>query len=454
MCEKVDVCKNRLVYPKIENAEMILKEKCYKRVEEIYGKDLPDEIKNRLELELNSIIKNHFEFVYLHSIELVEKSHELGFSVGARGSVGNSFVAFLLGIIEFNPINYHLPFEIFAGKDYDKEPDIDLNFSREVQRKIHQFLIEKYGEKKAVYLGTVGTISDRTAERMIDDYCNQFHILIEEEQKHNLIYQLCGIKKCTGVHPGGMIIVPEELEIEDYSPIEFGKLNGEKIIKTHCSYHEIPLYKFDILGHDVPTMLHQLEKKTDIKAQDIDLEDRETLDVFCNPDRKVSLDGIPEFETKFANVVIEKANPKTFNDLVCISAISHGTGTWLENAEELLKNDKILIGQVISNRADIFNFLVEKGLDRELAFKITEFIRKGKASNNCWEESWNEYKKIMEEHAVPNWYIQSCEKIKYLFPKSHAINYTMWSFQLLWYKIHYPEAFKEALLEVNKEVAN
>jgi len=459
MCENIDLILNKANYPEIKNSKKIIKEKCYKKAYKIYGKNLPKEVQERLDTELNSIIKNNFEFIYLLAEDAVKKSEELGYLVFARGSVGNSFVAYLLGITDYNPIEYDLPFEIFAGKNFDKEPDIDLNFSEEIRDEIQKHIAKKYSKNKLIYCGTVGTIAEKTALNMVTKYCKKFNKIISEKRIEELTEKLCGIKRTTGIHPGGFFLLPEDKEITDFCPIDYDNGNKNRI-KTHVDYHSIDysgLYKFDMLSQGMPTILHNLEKSTGVNPKEIDLNDEKTLQLFLNTEEKgynQHISGIPEFSTDFAIKVIKESNPKNLNDLICISCLCHGTGTWNDNAENLIKNKFTTIDKVISNRADIMNYLINKGLDRETSFDITEFIRKGNAAipdylgykENIREkyiEQWEKYKKILKEHNIPEWYINSCENIYYLFPKAHAIGYTINSFRIAWYKAHYPEKFDD-----------
>lgn len=352
---------------------------------------------------------------------------------------------------------------MFAGKYFDKEPDIDLNFSGEVREKIYEYIKQKYGAEKVIYAGTVGTIADKTAKRMIDRYSEDLYINFSKEKEQELIQKLCGIKRTTGVHPGGIIILPKDKDINQYTPIE--KYEDTKR-KTHIDYHSVMengIYKFDILSHDTPTMLNRLQKLTGVDHKKIDLNDKETLEIFLNAGNdkyEISTIGIPEFETKYVINILSKVKPKNLNDLICIDALSHGTDTWNLNAQSLIENKNIPVDKVISNRAGMMNYLIENKIERETAFEIAEFIRKGRASRNIYslwkstgaikerEEKWGEYKKILKEHNIPGWYIKSAEKIKYLFPKSHAIGYTINAFKIAWYKVHYPEAFYKVYFDI------
>lgn len=367
---------------KIDLADKIIAKKCYDKANEIYGNQLSKEVKDRLELELQSIRKNNFDSIYLLSSELVKYSNELGYKVGSRGSVGNSFVAFLLGITEINPLKYNLPFEFFAGINYCKEPDIDLNFSEKIQEKIFVYLQRKYGKDRIIWGGT-------------------------------------------------------------------------------------ELYKYDILGYDYLTMLYELEKKTNVDSNTIKLDDKETLKMFLHANDKsysISTIGVPEFGTTFVKKMIEISKPRNFNDLICISALSHGTGTWTYNASSLIEKEHKRVDEVISNRADMFNYLIKHGIEKSTAFDIVEFVRKGNASriqnlfkNNMdrykkLNEKWNKYKKILQEHNIPEWYIKSAEKIKYMYPKSHAIGYTINAFKIAWYKVHYPKAFYKVYFKIKSDL--
>lgn len=462
--EDINIMSKRGYCPRIKDSNKIIKEDCYKRAYQLYGKNLPKEIKERLDLELNSIIKNKFESIYLIYSDLVKKSKELGYGVESRGSVGNSFVAYLLEITEVDPIKYKLPFELFAGKDYDKEPDIDLNFSGEIQHKIFEYLQERFGKDKVIWAGTINTMAEKTTR----ECCKEYNEIFEGNIDNKIVDIICGTKRRTGEHPGGVFIIPEELDITDFCPTEIGNKGH---IKTHCDYHSIwtdsGLYKFDILGHDDPTIIHELERITNTKSNDINLQDEKTMEVFLHVNDKaynISTLGIPEFGNKFVMNMVELAKPKDFNDLVCISSFSHGSDVWLLNAEKLIKDDGIKVSEAISNRADLYNYLVEKGIEKNIAYDITEFVRKGKASKgrSLWinirnrykelNEQWDEYKEIMIKHDIPLWYIKSARKISYMFPKAHAISYVINAFKIAWYKVYYPEAFYKVYFKVKSDL--
>ena len=464
--EKIDLIPQKLDYPIINFADRIIIKKCYDKAQEIYGEQLSKDIKDRLELELQSIRNNKFDSIYLISSELVKYSNKFGYKVGSRGSVGNSFVAYLLGITNINPIEYNLPFELFAGKDYDREPDIVLNFSGKIRKKIFTYLQKKYGKDRIVWGGTVGSLADKTVGKAYDEYADAFEIK-DTSDKDIIISKLVGIKKTTGEHPGGVFILPKNIDITDICPIEIGEENHAK---THNDYHAIwntGLYKYDILGHDDTTILHELEKETNTDSNNIEFDDIETLKMFLHANDKsypISTTGIPEFGTTFVKEMIELSKPRSFNDLVCISALSHGTGTWIYNAASLIENEHKRVDEVISNRADMFNYLINHGIEKNTAFDIVEFVRKGNASKGryLWKhfrdkykesnDKWKEYKIILKEHNIPEWYIEDAEKIDYMFPKAHAIGYTMNAFKIAWYKVHYPEAFYKAYFKIKSDL--
>ena len=466
ICDNIKIEPPRAEYPKITNSKEFIKEKCYKKANELYGEKLPSNIKERLDIELNSILENNFEFMYLLASEMVEKSEELGYLVGNRGSVGNSFVAYLLGITEYNPVEYNLPFEMFAGIKLDKEPCIDLCFSDEVRDKIQDYIEKKFGKDKVIVCGTVSKISIITAYKMVKKYVEDFEIDIDDKKIEELANKLCEIKRGTKKHPGAVFILPEDKKITDFCPIEMDKSNK---IKTHIDYHEFSsdntLYKISILENNELTILNKLQKATKINPKEIDLTDKETLELFLHAgDKKYnSTKGIVGFDTAFMINMLKQVKPQNFNDLVCMSCLSHGTNVWIDNAEKLIKNNNIKVDEVISNRGDIMNYLIKSGINREKAYEITEFIRKGKtaeAKNDIFENTsditkikclkiWEKYRKILEKHNIPEWYIESCEKIKYVFPKAHAIGYTINEFRVAWYKVHYPKEFYKVYFEIN-----
>lgn len=460
--KSINVMPYKNTYPRIESATNTISQKCYKKAKEIYREKLPKEIKERLKLELHSIEINNFASIYLISSELVDYSKKLGYKVGCRGSVGNSIVAYLLGITDINPIQYNLPFEFFAGKDYAKEPDINLTFSRKIQEKIFTYLQNKYGKDKIVCGGTIETLTSKIIEESYNEYVDILGMK-NISDKDTIIGKLFEVKKCTGENLDGFFITSEESEILNFCPTEIGN-KGQ--LKTHYDYHtlwNLGLYKFDLLSNDDLSLMHELEKETKINSKNIDLNDKETLKMFLHANDKsypVSTNGIPEFGTTFVQKMIETTKPCNFNDLVCISALFHGTGTWNNNASFLIENKHKRVDEVISNRTDMFNYLVNHGIEKSTAFDIVEFIRKGRV--NLWTQNqnrykemnikWKEYKTLLKKHNIPEWYIESAEKIKYMFPKAHAIGCTMNAFRIAWFKVHYPKAFCKAYFKIKTDL--
>ena len=461
--KNINVMPYKITYPKIEFATNTISQKCYKKVKEIYGERLPKEIEERLKLELHSIEINNFASIYLISSELVDYSKKLGYKVGCRGSVGNSLVAYLLEITDINPIQYNLPFEFFAGKDYAKEPDINLTFSRKIQEKIFTYLQKKYGKDKIICGGTIETLTGKIIEESYNEYVDILGIK-NTSDKETIIGKLFEVKKCTGENLDGVFITSEESEILNFCPTEIGNKGH---IKTHYDYHtlwNLGLYKFDLLSNDDLSLIHELEKETKINSKNIDLNDKETLKMFLHANDKsypISTNGIPEFGNPFVQKMIETTKkPCNFNDLVCISALFHGTCTWNNNASFLIENKHKRVDEVISNRADMFNYLVNHGIEKSTAFDIVEFIRKGRV--NLWTHNqnryremnikWKEYKTLLKKHNIPEWYIESAEKIKYMFPKAHAIGCTMNAFRIAWFKVHYPKAFYKAYLKIKTDL--
>lgn len=465
--ENITVMPQRISYSGNGAANKIISKKCYDKAKEIYGTVLPEKVKERLELELNSIENNNYAIIYQVTSEIVEYSNKLGYEVTSRGSAGNSFVAYLLGITDINSIECNLPYEFFTGKDYDKEPDIDLNFSEKIRPKIFEFLQEKYGKDKIIWCSTIATINYKTLESCYKEYVKAFKIQNISNGK-TIVDKLYGIKSSTGEQPGGILIIPENMEITDICPTEIGE-NGH--IKTHNNYYSIcntGLYRFDLLESDIQTMLHELEKETNIKSKEINLKDKETLKLFKHANDlsyPVSIDGIPRFGTSFVKGMLKIAKPQNFNDLVCMSALSNGTGTWNYNAETLIEKEHKKIDEVISNREDMYNYLLDNGIEKNTAYEIVEFIRDGKLSKRCdlWKrnrdkyyielkEKWDEYKKILQEHNIPEWYIKSAEKIRYISPKSYSISYTKNEFKIAWYKVHYPKVFYKVYFEIKSDL--
>ncbi len=474
--------------PKIEGAEEDLRNMCYKKANGIYGDSLPIVVKERLDKELNSIIKNGYAVMYIIAQKLVSKSLEDGYLVGSRGSVGSSFVATMSDITEVNPLPPHyvcksckhsefildgsigsgadlpdkacekcgniyskdghdIPFEVFLGFEGDKEPDIDLNFAGEYQAKAHKYTEELFGKGYVFRAGTIGTLADKSGFGFAKKYYEGKGITVNSKEITRLSSACVGIKKTTGQHPGGIMVVPDYKDIHDFTPVQYpANDKSSDVITTHFDYHAISgrLLKLDILGHDVPTIIKMLEEITGVDPQSIGLDDPETIKIFTSPEtlkiveKDYQIDvgslGIPEFGTKFVRQMLLDTMPTTFAELVRISGLSHGTDVWINNAQELVRQGTAELKDVISTRDDIMNYLIHKGLPPKEAFTIMERVRKGKGLSSENEE-------IMKENSVPKWYVESCKKIKYMFPKAHAVAYVMMSFRIAYFKVHYPLAF-------------
>ncbi|MFQ9246323.1 MAG: DNA polymerase III subunit alpha [Clostridium paraputrificum] len=500
MCDKISPISPEKCPPHIEGCEQEIKDIAYGKAHELYGEELPDIVQERLDKELNSIIQNGFSVMYIIAQKLVWKSNDDGYLVGSRGSVGSSVVAYMTGITEVNALPPHyrcpkckhsdfndygakngfdlpdkaclvcgemmdkdgmdIPFETFLGFNGDKEPDIDLNFSGEYQAKAHRYTEVIFGKGTTFKAGTIGTIAEKTAFGYVKKYFEERNTQANKAEITRISKGCTGIKRTTGQHPGGIIVVPKGREIFEFCPVQHPADDpNSDIITTHFDYHSIDsnLLKLDILGHDDPTVIRMLQDITGVDPQKIPLDDKETMSIFSStkalgvtPEQinsKVGTFGIPEFGTKFVRGMLLDTLPKSFSDLLCISGLSHGTDVWLGNAKDLIDGGVITsISDAVCCRDDIMVYLIKMGLEPNTSFKIMELVRKGKALKD--PEKWAEYEKMMRDHDVPEWYIDSCRKIKYMFPKVHAAAYVMMAFRIAWFKVHIPLAYYAAYFSI------
>ncbi len=485
--------------PKIDNSKEIVEEMVYSKAKDWYGDPLPDNIKDRIEQELKGIIGGGFDVIYLIAQKLVKKSNDDGFLVGSRGSVGSSFVATMMGITEVNPLPSHyrcpkckhsifkdengedlaikygigfdlpdkncpkcgekmikdgedMPFATFLGFNADKVPDIDLNFSDLNQAAAHEYTKVLFGEDNVYRAGTIGTVAEKTAYGFVKGYCEEKNIIMRNIEIERLASGCVGVKRTTGQHPGGIVVIPGYMDVYDFTPYQYPAENTDASWRTtHFDYHAIDqdVLKLDILGHTDPTQLRMLQDLTGIDVKTVPFDDKATMGLFLSPEplgvtkEQIMNDtgtlGVPEFGTPFTIGMLKDTKPTTFGELIKISGLSHGTDVWLGNAQELIRKGVVPFKEVIGCRDDIMVFLIQCGMEPIKAFKIMEFVRKGKASRE--PEGWAAHKETMKNAGIPDWYIESCEKIKYMFPKAHAAAYVMSAFRIAYFKVHYPAEY-------------
>ena len=499
-CDNVRPLPDGLFAPKLENSEGELRDLVWGKAKFLYGENPPQIVVDRINAELKDIIGCHYDVIYMSAQKLVQNSLEHGYLVGSRGSVGSSLVAFLSGITEVNSLSAHyrcpnckhsdfdyaqdpahpygcgadmpdrkcpvcgadyekdgfnIPFETFLGFGGDKVPDIDLNFSGEYQASAHRYTFELFGQTHVFRAGTIGTVAEKTAFGYVKKYLEEKGKTASKAEENRLAIGCTGVKRTTGQHPGGMVVIPQDKEIYDFCPVQHPADDpNTDIITTHFEYHsmESNLLKLDMLGHDDPTMIRMLEDLTGVNARtDIPLDDKDTMSIFQSSkvlgyedDKILGPTGgtaIPEFGTTFVRGMLEDTQPDQFDILVRLSGFSHGTDVWLGNAKDLITSGTAKVNEAIGCRDDIMLFLISKGMDPKRSFKIMEAVRKGRGLPEGAEEE-------MKEHGVPDWYIGSCKKIAYLFPKAHAVAYVMMAFRIAWFKVHRPLAFYAAYFSI------
>ena len=506
MCEKISPVRPDKCPPVIENSDQMLRDICYNKAHKMYGDPLPEIVQERLDRELNSIISNGYAVMYIIAQKLVWKSNEDGYLVGSRGSVGSSFVATMSGITEVNPLHAHylckhcqysdfdsdlvksfsgrsgcdmpdklcprcgkplskegfdIPFETFLGFKGNKEPDIDLNFSGEYQSKAHKYTEVIFGEGQTFKAGTIGTLADKTAFGYVKNYYEERGVHKRNCEIDRIVLGCVGVRRTTGQHPGGIVVLPMGEQIYTFTPIQHPANDMTvDITTTHFDYHSIDhnLLKLDILGHDDPTMIRMLQDMTGVDPLTIPLDGKDVMSLFQNTDAlgitpdqiggtPLGALGIPEFGTDFAMQMVIEAAPTSFSDLVRIAGLAHGTDVWLGNAQDLIRSGTATISTAICTRDDIMTYLISKGVEPEKSFKIMEAVRKGTvAKGKCG--NWEEWKQDMLDHDVPEWYVKSCQKIMYMFPKAHAAAYVMMAWRIAYCKIHYPLAYYGAFFSI------
>lgn len=491
------VPKETLYFPQIAGSSEALKNMCYDKAHRIYGDPLPQIVEDRLTEEFTSILGHGFGVLYYIAHKLVKHSNDDGYLVGSRGSVGSSFVATMSDITEVNPLPPHyvcpkcqwsqfftkgeygggfdlpdkvcphcgtplhkdghnIPFAIFLGFDGDKVPDIDLNFSGEYHPKAHKYTEELFGKDNVFRAGTIGAVKDKTAFGYVMKWADQKGIKVNEAYVNSLVSGCTGIKNTTGQHPGGVMVIPRDIDVHHFTPVQYpANKKDSGIITTHFDYHSIEgrLVKLDILGHDDPTVIRMLEDYTGVSAKDVPFDDPATMSLFSStkalgltPDElgsKVGSLGIPEFGTPFVRQMLVDTKPKTFSELVRISGFSHGTDVWLNNAQDLITSGTVPLKEAVSTRDDIMNYLIQHGIKPKTSFKVMENVRKGKGIDklNKAGQKTTDYEGELKEGHIPQWFIDSCHKIGYLFPRAHAVAYVMMAFRIAWFKVNYPLAY-------------
>lgn len=477
--EKVEPLKTGNYYPVFENAYIDLEKACYSKAFEIYGNPLPEIIKERLDTELGFLKDEQFSTQYLLAKKLTTFAKENGQLTTARGAVGSTFIAFLLGVSEINPLSPHyycdchyfevsnladdgldlpekvcpvcnrklrtdghnIPYEVFMGFNGDKEPNIDLNFPEDFRLAAQKFLENTFGKTKVLQAGTVATVSDGIAEIYIHKYELAKNVNFKPQEKENLINKIVGVKRSVGMHPGGVMVIPRDMDFEDFTPIDY---RWAPRPTTHFDFHSLhdTILKQDILGHSVLDLLLELEKQTNISIDSIGFKDPKIYEMFRNADT----DGIYEFDIEFTKHLLLVTSPQNFSDLVKIIGLSHGTNVWTDNAEHLIKNKICSVSEVIATRDDILVYLTSKGMDKAMAFRIMESVRKGLWAKQKLSDCDKKYfVEEMQNISVPEWYIESLSKVRYMFPKAHSVTYVMNAVRLMWFKKYYQEEFKKAL---------